>query len=223
MKESPHSAIFPKQVPWILSADRRNSHPFKELSRATSQLFDVVEESSELRQALDELRTNWRADAVIHGDMRWENCILFPGGAHGELSFKIVDWELADIGDSCWDVGAIMQAFLSAWIMSVPVDSEAPPASPAVLANYPLHKVQPALCSFWKSYVDALEIEAVESSQRLERCIKFGAARMVQSAYEYLQFSPQLSPNALHLLQVSSDILKNPNDAIHSLLDGRSA
>lgn len=222
MKDSPHSTIFPRQIPWILSADRRNSHPFKELSRATSQLFDVVEESSGLRQALDELRTDWRADALIHGDMRWENCILFRDATASELNFKIVDWELADIGDTCWDVGAMIQTFISAWIMSVPVDSESLPASPGDRAKKALHGMPPAIRSFWKSYVAARRIDAPESSELSERSVRYGAARMVQAAYEYMQFSPQVSPNALHLLGVSSHILLNPDAAVRSLLDGQN-
>ena len=101
LKDSQHAAIFPRQVPWILSADRRNSHPFKELSPATSELFDVVEKSSHLRQALDELGTGWRATSLIHGDMRLENCIVVPDGGPDEWNLKIVDWELAEIGDPC--------------------------------------------------------------------------------------------------------------------------
>lgn len=223
LKDSPHSAIFPRQVPWILSADMRNSHPFKELSRATSQLFDVVEQSSELRLALDVLRTEWRAEAMMHGDMRWENCILFRSGAHGELSLKIVDWELADIGDACWDVGAIIQAFVSAQIVSLPMNWGARPAIPGVLAELTLNEMQPAIRSFWESYVDALRIEAGRSSELLERCIRYGAARMIQSAYEYMQFSAQVSPNSLHLLQLSADILKNPGEATRQLLNAQSA
>src|SRR5215216_2370248 len=52
LKESPHYSLFPKQIPWILSEDRRNSHPFRELSRATADLFDTVEKSPSLGHAL---------------------------------------------------------------------------------------------------------------------------------------------------------------------------
>jgi len=48
--------------------------------------------------------------------------------------------------------------------------------------------------------------------------LSYGAARMVQSAYEYMQFTPSLSRNALHLVEVSSDILGNPTAAAELLL-----
>ncbi len=222
LKDSPQSAIFPGQVPWILSADMRNSHPFKELSRATSQLFDAVEESTELRQALDELRAGWLRDALMHGDMRWENCLLVSGAREHELSLKIVDWELADIGDSAWDIGSLIQAYLSAAIMYAPVNAETHTAHDLDALNRQLNGAEAALRSFWKNYVEARGVEAGSERELFERCLRYAAARMIQSAYEYVQFSPQVSPQALRLLEVSSGILKNPGKAAEELLGARS-
>ena len=207
LNDSQHAAIFPRQVPWILSADRRNSHPFKELSPATSELFDVIEESSQLRLALDDLRNGWCATSLMHGDMRLENCIVVRDGAHDEWNLKIVDWELADIGDPCWDLGGIIQAFLSASIMSLPLDNEAPANMDAPASHAGM---QPAIQSFWNGYIAERQNE---EDGLLERCLRYGAARMIQSAYEYVQFSPQVSSQALHLLQVSAEILKDPSRA----------
>lgn len=52
----------------------------------------------------------------------------------------------------------------------------------------------------------------------LERSAKYGAARMIQTVYEYMFRSPQLTPNALCLLQVSMNILQQPREAIEHLL-----
>lgn len=210
LKDSQHAAIFPRQVPWILSADRRNSHPFKELSPATSELFDVVEQSSQLRQALDDLRTGWCATSLMHGDMRLENCIVVADGAHNEWNLKIVDWELADIGDPCWDLGSIIQAFLTASIMSLPLDTEGS-AKMDTSANHA--GAYSAIQSLWNSYIAERQIQ---EDGLLERCLKYGAARMIQSAYEYVQFSPQVSSKALYLLQVSAEILKDPRRFVNA-------
>ena len=209
---SPHSSVFPKQIPWILSAERRNSHPFKELSPATSQLFDHVDTSTQLPAALDILRSQWLVSTLMHGDMRLENCILVPGSIP---SLKIVDWELADLGDPCWDVGSILQAFLAAHIISIPPLEHCLTLND-VLMHPALANLRPAVRSFWESY--ARELQVAESDP-LERCLSYGAARMVQSAYEYMQFSPELSRNAVHLVEVSSAILKDPSAAAAQLLN----
>jgi hypothetical protein len=211
--DSPHCSVFPKQIPWILSAERRNSHPFKELSQATSELFDHVE-STHLSSALDELRNQWRVCTLMHGDMRLENCILIQA-SNGKPTLKMIDWELADLGDPCWDIGSILQALLSTHIISVPaVEHQLTLA--ALLTEPALANLRPAIRSFWESY--ARELPSSEDNL-LERCLSYGAARMVQSAYEYMQFSPHLSGNALHLVEVSSDVLGNPSEAAQRLLN----
>jgi hypothetical protein len=48
--------------------------------------------------------------------------------------------------------------------------------------------------------------------------MRFGAARMIQTAYETMQFSPQISPHALCMLQVSFNILREPSEAVSHLL-----
>ena len=211
---SPHSSVFPKQIPWILSSERRNSHPFKELSPATSQLFDHVDESTQLPVALEELRNQWRVSTLMHGDMRLENCILVQNPGN-KPDLKIVDWELADLGDPGWDVGSILQALLSAHIISIPpVESKL--TLSALLLHPAVSNLPPTIKSFWESY--ERELQSSKNSNPLYRCLSYGAARMVQSAYEYMQFTPSLSRNALHLVEVSSDILGNPTAAAELLL-----
>jgi hypothetical protein len=191
--------IFPKQKPWILCADRRRSHPFKELSAGTSALFDRVENSGELRAGLDRTQDRWRADVVMHGDLRWENCIIT--GEERGTKMKLVDWELADVGDACWDVGSIMQSFLS----NLSACAEAMAGSEPLGVRASL----PALRILWQSYVRAVQVPSWEVEELLDRCVHYAAARMVQTAYEYLQFSHELTPRALRLLALSSEIYRD--------------
>jgi len=207
---SPHCSAFPKQIPWILSAERRNSHPFKELSHATSQLFDHVDKSTQLPAALDQLRDQWHVSTLMHGDMRLENCILVSGSP---LTLKIIDWELGDLGDPRWDVGSILQAFLAPHIISLPPREEQLTLA-GLLAQPTLGNLRPAIRSFWESY--ARELQGSDADL-FQQCLSYGAARMVQSAYEYMQFTPELSRNALHLIEVSSDILRDPSAAAEQL------
>lgn len=210
---SSYAAVFPKQIPWILSSERRNSHPFKELSPATAELFNRVDESSRFVEALDELRSAWRVSTLMHGDMRLENCILVRDGS---VQFKIVDWELADLGDPCWDVGSIIQAMLSAHVISLPSLAQQLTLS-ALLTHASLPNLPQTIRSFWQSYVRELSNDSDRDHSLAERCVSYGAARMVQSAYEYMQFSPHLSANALNLIEVSSDILVDPRRAAEQL------
>jgi len=151
--------------------------------------------------------------------MKWDNCIIYAKPEENdELNLKIVDWELADLGDACWDVGAIFQAYLSFWILSMQMLGDPSPAQLVDMAQYPLEKMQPAIQTFWKTYVHTMQMDDTVSREWLERSVKYGAARMIQTAYECLSFSPQITANALCLLQVSLNILKSPQEAISDLL-----
>jgi tRNA A-37 threonylcarbamoyl transferase component Bud32 len=212
-----HAAAFPKNVPWILSFHRQGAHLFGSLSAANSQLLAVLQRYPEFQSALDALRGRWQVNGLIHGDMKWENCIV-SNGSEGSPGIKIVDWELADLGDSCWDVGAVFQAYLSCWILSLPAAGGATPGQLLAQAGYPLEAMQPAIRAFWHSYVASLDRGVADHRELLERCVMYGAARMIQTAFEYMSYSPQITANALQLLQVSLNILTRPREAIHDLL-----
>jgi thiamine kinase-like enzyme len=219
LPNSPHYASFPKKMPWILSVHQHSPYLFNPLSAANSQLLSVVQKYPEFHQALNALQSQWQINSLIHGDMKWDNCIVYKQSDQcDEAGLKVVDWELADLGDACWDVGAIFQAYLSFWILSMQMLADTSPAQLVDIAQYPLEKMQPAIQMFWKTYVDTMQMDDMLIQERLERSVKYGAARMIQTAYEYMAFSPQITANALYLLQLSFNILKSPQEAISELL-----
>jgi len=217
--DGPQKSVFSKQVPWILSINQQSGNLFQALSAANSQLFNIVRSYPEFDQALDELRSQWRFDSLIHGDMKWDNCVTyFENGNDKDPSVKIVDWELADIGDARWDVGAILQSYLSFWLLSIPANAEATAMQLVEMAQFPLEKMQPAIRVFWRTYLETHKVDSADAAELLESCVKYAAARMIQTAYEYMQYSSQISANALYLLQVSLNTLKDPKEAIRDLL-----
>jgi hypothetical protein len=219
LQDDVQNAHFPKRTPWILTINQQNPQLFNALSAANSQLFNIIQTYPEFAQVLEELRGQWQFDSLIHGDMKWDNCVVYRvEGQTEKTGFRIVDWELADMGDSRWDVGAIIQAYLTFWIMSIPENSEMSPAQFVELAQYPLEGMQPAIHAFWNAYLETLQVEGPKAQNLLESCVKYGAARMIQTAYEYMQYQPQITVSALYLLQVSLNILKSPKEAIDHLL-----
>jgi hypothetical protein len=193
--------IFHSQPPWILSAAEMTGHPMTGVSSAGAQLFQVIQRYPEFPRLLAELRAGWRIETLIHGDIKWDNFLVFPDGA-----VRLVDWELADLGDPSWDAGSVLQGFLTSWVTSI----QAPPGSVADFAQLPLARLRPAIRAFWHAYVEALGVDGAEADRRLDRAVRYGAARMVQTAYEYLQFQHEIAGPAVWLLQVSLNLLKDP-------------
>ena len=216
---NPQDYTFPKQPPWILSLHQHNAAIFQSLSAANSQIVSIIRQFPKFLQNLDALRSNWQTNSLIHGDMKWDNCIVYePDKGQNEPTIKVVDWELADFGDAGWDVGAIFQGYLVFWIMSMQIPEDVPPVRFLKQAQYPLEDMQPALRAFWESYTETRELGGNAAGEFLERSVQYGAARMIQTTYEYMCYSSQVSANAIYLLQLSLNVLSNPRDAIQYLL-----
>lgn len=217
LEHLPQAAIFPRAVPWILSIHQQQPGWFQSLSAANSQLLGIIKRYDQFATALDRLRAQWNFSSLIHGDMKWDNCLIQPGSENRELTIRVIDWELADLGDQLWDVGAILQSYLSYWILSMPTWPGASAEEVIARAPYPLEVFQAPINAFWNRYKKVAQIPSEQDKEALARSIGYGAARMIQSAYETLSFSAQINANALYLLQVSMNILLDLDEATREL------
>ena len=200
-------AIFTRQTPWILSFHLFRG-PVQGLSAANGQLMQILQSYPDFARALDHLRNTWRFETLIHGDMKFENCLVTPDTIH------VVDWEIADVGDAAWDVGSIFQAYLMWWLSSLPASADANEDK----AAYPIETIQPAIRAFWNAYANALRLEGAQADAMLERATACAGARMLQSIYESLSYAPALTPNAIHEVQAAVNILRQPRAAASDLL-----
>ena len=217
----PQAAMFPRMVPWALSMHLQQPDWFQSLSAANSQLLQIVKKYDEFAKTLDQLRANWNHDCLVHGDIKWDNCLVqmeTPQAANGTKPVvKVVDWELADLGDPLWDVAAILQSYLSYWILCMPVWPGATAEQMIARSPWPLETLQAPMNAFWRKYREVAEIPAGQRTELLLRSVSYGAARMIQSAYESLSFAVQMHSNALYLLQVSMNILLDPQEGAKEL------
>jgi Ser/Thr protein kinase RdoA (MazF antagonist) len=218
LEHLPQASVFPRMVPWVLSIHQQQPGWFQSLSAANSQLLGIVKKYDEFATALDKLRGQWNFSSLIHGDIKWDNCLIQPANStNSKLVLKVIDWELADLGDALWDVGAILQAYISYWILSMPTWPGATAEELIAKAPYQLEAFQSPLNAFWKRYKQVANVPQASCKEALHRSIGYGAARMIQTAYEALSFATQMNANALYLLQVSMNILLNLEEAATEL------
>jgi aminoglycoside phosphotransferase (APT) family kinase protein len=205
--------------PWPLSLHQPDLDVFREISGANVETIKIIQQFPEFCELLNALRQSWCNDSFIHFDIRWDNWMICPRSA-GERKYKLrlIDWELAGIGDPCWDVGSVFNDYLSLWLLSIPVTGETPPNQWLELARFPLSRIQPAVRSFWKAYSQTMQLDYVDTDVWLLRAVKFAAAKLVQTAFEQMQVSMQLTGNAIVCLQLSLNILRRPREAIVHLL-----
>ena len=164
-----------RQIPVILTLNRGGHAMLGRFGRIGPAISALLQQHKDFEGLLDALGAEWRFDSLVHGDMKWDNVLVYSGT--GELDFRIVDWEMADFGDAAWDVGAVLQSFLSVWIMSMPIASGVPPEAYVSMAAQPLDAMRPVLKSFWEAYSKTRKFGKDQSNGELERCMRFAAAR----------------------------------------------
>jgi aminoglycoside phosphotransferase (APT) family kinase protein len=185
------------------------------LSGGGVELVRLVQSSDELCERLEQVRSDWRPESVVHGDVRWGNWIPAPApGSRRRTRVTLVDWELAQRGDRCFDVGAMLAEYLFKWVTSITVADGRDLGRLPQFARHPLSEMRPAIRAFWDAYVRG----GVGGAPSASRVMRFAAARVVQLAFEEAQEHARLYPVAGPLLQLSLGILRRPTETAVRLL-----
>ena len=211
--------LCPRQLPVVLKPQSGGLAALSQFGRIGQAISAVIQQNPEFQTLLDALGAEWRFDSLIHGDLKWDNVLVFP--ASGERrDFRVVDWEMADFGDPAWDVGAILQSFLIVWILSMPIASGLPPERYVGMASHPIEPMRPVMRAFLDAYAATRGLSESERKPSVARSLRFAAARLVWTAAEQRVHASQLDRAGMALLQVSFNILKDPGRAVTDLLDG---
>ncbi len=215
---------FARSVPWIFTYHQKSLFKPGSISGGQVAFGDVVSQRSNLAMHLDRVAGGWRTEMLMHGDIKWDNCLILKyveteeGQSSARYALKLIDWEMIDIGDASWDVGAVFQAYLSHWIMRKYKDSRASRDQLLALTFEKLPSVFSSILSFWNSYSSARQMKSEYKKTYLLRCLEFGAVRMLQTAFESLYHSSEMTAHAYALLDLSERILCNPEMAASELL-----
>jgi hypothetical protein len=213
----PRLAGLPRHPPWILFAHKPGPEILGTLSGAGLQTLRILQSEGELRRHLDELRRDARCEALVHGDVKSDNVLVFHEG--GETRIALVDWELVHFGDPAWDVGGAFFDLLRLWISSMPLTPGTSPADLMAWARVPLDRVQPAMRAFWSAYRVVSGLAPGEAPGFLARAARFCAARLVQGAYEHAQDASTLANAGVMMLQVAAHVFARPEAAARHLFD----
>jgi hypothetical protein len=207
----------PFRFPGALTLDQRTHADLSWLSGGEQEMMRTLHQT-DFSAHLGALRTEWKQDCIIHCDVRWSNLLLLADSANaGEPVLKLVDWELVDCGERAWDIGGVLQSWLSTWIESMP-DSDASPNELVRAARWPLADMKPAIMTFWKDYVRATRLNKQTAQTLLVRSTKYAAARLMQSTLEAMRGESVLTNRGLCGLQLAMNLLNDPAGATSNLL-----
>jgi len=217
-EKSAETAVFRHEPPWVLSIHRPELGALREISSANIQLIRIIQKFVAFTDILDKMRSEWRNEALIHFDIKWDNLMVSRRSREQRSGLKIIDWEVAGIGDPCWDVGTVFCGYLSFWLLSIPIVGKSSLDESLQLARYPLSRMQPAIRAFWEAYVRRMNFRSDIAAQVLVRSLRYCAVRLIQTAYEQMQMANQLNGNIICFLQLSLNMLRRQQEATVLLL-----
>lgn len=207
----------PRRVPWILSVHESSPAAINQYSGGNAGVIEILRRYPAFPRALKAIKRSWRTNAVIHGDIKWENLMVVPG-SDGESTLRVIDWEMVDLGDDGWDVGAILQSYLTCWIYALPLGDGRDLARAAADAPYDEEAMKQAMHAFWHRYATRRRLSSKRFRRMRERALACAAARMIQTAFESVQRSTHVTAHALCALQMAMNILHDPATAVRDFM-----
>lgn len=205
--------------PWILSLVAPPIEILAIASAAHLEILRIVQRSREICRGLTALGSGSGAEVPVHNDLRFENCLLEP--RRGRLDLKLVDWELAAMGDPAWDVGSALAAFAALWLFSFRWAPGMSMAAVAGTAAIPLGRIHPAANAFWRAYASTRNLGPRELAPFLARSVRFAAARLLQLSWERSRLATRPGAEVICTIQAAANIFSDTETAAALLFGTR--
>jgi Phosphotransferase enzyme family len=203
----------PDAAPWVFDLARPAPACLRELAPAQLSVIQAVQSQPGAVAALDRLRDEWRPTGLVHGDFKWNNVLVQQDSAGIPVRVLLLDWEMAQLGDPAWDVGAAMHAFIAEAVLGLELTDGTNPEMAAELLGTLIPRLLPAHRDFWSGYLGAARLTDVEAGAFLDRLPGHVAARLLKSAYEWSQAEMQMPRSAAAVLQLGINMLLRPDAA----------
>lgn len=205
--------------PWVLSMGQKAEQLMPNMNGARRQVVEAIRAVPELYAGLAELYAGWRRICLMHGDVKWDN-VLLVGPADGERELRLIDWELADLGDPLWDAASGLCTFLQLWLLNLPLQQT--PSDPQwVFSQAQPHvaAAKPAALEFWRGYVGDARAAVPVDQNGLLLTGRLVGARLVLLAFELLAAdAATITPHAAAALQFARYFFTEPGRALNDLL-----
>lgn len=198
--KEPSLQFFSSVLPWILNMDNL---------QATNKGLDhcVIKEihsHPQLVKKIENLASQWQRTSLIHGDIKWMNFIVMPD----KKEIKLIDWEIADIGDPLWDVAGAFQSYFSSWVMSFNNENQIHIKSEGT-EFITIESITKVVGVLWDNYAKALNFTPQQKEDSLLKTLAYMGVRMIQTALESNFSKEKLSANTVRIIQFCDHILSD--------------
>jgi Ser/Thr protein kinase RdoA (MazF antagonist) len=192
LREDRVRRLFRAGIAWVLTVGAPQS-PFVPANQAAQSIVATVLQRPDALAALALARADWRDAQIVHGDAKAANVLVLADGA-----VRVIDWEIAALGDGLWDIAGLVQSLLMPNPMVAPDTLDV--AQP---------RAQALIEALWAGYVAVLPPPAHLGDARVT-LLRLTGARMLQTCLEWAQVSNQIYPQTPNLLQMALELLTRP-------------
>jgi hypothetical protein len=189
----PSRRLFRADLPWALTlgaADMR----FAPTNPTAAALLGEILRGPGLVQALGRARADYRTGHVIHGDAKAANILILDDG-----SIRLIDWEIATMGDGLWDLAGMVHSLL--------LPNPMVPQEPLPVLRSRAAPLLEALCGGYA----AGGIAAARGDWH-ETVLRLTGARILQTCLECVYRPGPMPPAIPSLLAVASALLTRPHE-----------
>ncbi len=205
-------ASLPTDLPWGLRLLLGDPPRFVLEHPAALALHVELLERRHLVAALELLAAQWSWTDLVHGDLRWDNCLL--DRTTGEV--VLVDWECAARGDPAWDLGcAVAEHFVQG-----PLAPGAWCDDPGALAESALRELTHPLRVLTDSFLDAA---GAASSELVPRAAGYACARLLHVAFQWTYWDLNLGPDTARIISTVVEALLGRPCGLRDVLTGATA
>lgn len=212
---------FPKILPWVLRLHQFRATDFFVGNQASTEIIQLIKDNSVLQNALIDLANSWQYTHLIHGDIKWINFLVTTNDTN-QLTQKLIDWELADIGDPLWDVAGLLQSYISIWVLGFDNANPYSNTLPDYMKPFDMRELQPSAEAFLKEYITLQGYPTEYHPYFYDKVMRLTAARIIQTSVEATTFNSKIEANYMRCIQLAYNIMKDPMTALAELFTIKS-
>lgn len=218
IKDKLDTEVYPKLLPWVLQLDKFEAHQFFENNEFSANVINLIKTNDALQGELIKLAKSWKFSHLIHGDVKWINFLITED--KDGVNQKLIDWELADIGDPLWDVAGLIQSYISTWLQSIDTTTQDYKLLDH-MSCFDIKKMQPSVQAFLYKYIELQDIPSYRHHEFFEKVMQLTAARIIQTSLEEVTYTSEIKAKNMRYIQLAFNILKDPMASLAQLFNTR--
>lgn len=196
---------FRNWIPWILrlNEERVQYGLFNELKNAEIFLLEVIKQDAILEK-LSFLCSDWRITSLLHGDIKLDNFLVSKDFKSDRLGVWLIDWELAYLGDSLWDIACLIQSITTQRFLNREFQffSHLLPLHPILDDDILVSLLQNTLHSYTSCW----------NINDFRKLIMYVGCRIIERLVEETQLSILHDERHFELLRLAQEMIINPNE-----------